>query len=87
MQTYLLEESDTWDDMTTLTVVESAYKDFWSKQVTYNVAVYQVTDGVEVTDALWKLSKSKAAKHESLTRVDTVTVTVNGEEVLLRVAE
>lgn len=87
MQTYLLDESDTWDDMTTVTVVESAYKEFWGSQVTYNVAVYEVAEGVEVTDDLWKLSKSKAAANESLTRVDTVTVIVDGEEVLLQTAE
>lgn len=77
MQVIVLEESDDWDDMTTVTVVESAYKKFLGHEITYTVAVYEVEDGVEVTDDIWKLSKSKAAKHESLTRVATVTILVN----------
>jgi hypothetical protein len=32
---------------------------------------------VEVDDSIWMLSKSKAAKHEALTRVATATVVVN----------
>ena len=79
MQPLVLESSDDFDNMTTVTVVESAYKEFLGKEITYNVAIYQVAEGVEVTDDLWKLSKSKAASNESLTRVGTVTLVVNKE--------
>ena len=79
MQPLVLESSDDFDNMTTVTVVESAYKEFLGKEITYNVAIYQVADGVEVTDDLWKLSKSKAAANENLTRVGTVTLVVEEE--------
>ena len=77
MQPIVLEHTDDWDNVTTMTCVESAYGKFLSKEITYNVAVYTVADGVEVTDDIWKLSKSKAAKHEALTRVGTATIVVN----------
>lgn len=76
-QTILLEQSDDWDNLTTVTVVESAYKPFLGSETTYTVAVYEVKEGVEVTDDLWKLSKSKAAKNENLERVATVTFVLN----------
>ena len=77
MQPMVLEETDEWDDVTTMTCVESAYGKFLSKDITYTVAVYTVADGVEMNDDIWMLSKSKAAKHESLTRVATATIVVN----------
>ena len=77
MQPIVLEETDEWDDVTTMTCVESAYGKFLSKDITYTVAVYTVADGVEMNDDIWMLSKSKAAKHESLTRVATATIVVN----------
>lgn len=77
MQPIVLDQTDDWDDVTTMTCVESAYGKFLSDEVTYNVAVYTVEEGVEVTEDIWKLSKSKAAKHESLTRVATATIVVN----------
>ena len=77
MQPIVLEETDEWDDVTTMTCVESAYGKFLSKDITYTVAVYTVADGVEMNDDIWMLSKSKAAKHEALTRVATATIVVN----------
>ena len=77
MQPIVLENTDDWDDVTTMTCVESAYGKFLSKDVTYTVAVYTVEEGVEVDDSIWMLSKSKAAKHEALTRVATATIVVN----------
>ena len=77
MQPIVLDNTDDWDDVTTMTCVESAYGKFLSKEITYTVAVYTVEEGVEVDDSIWMLSKSKAAKHESLTRVATATVVVN----------
>lgn len=77
MQPIVLENTDDWDDVTTMTCVESAYGKFLSKEITYTVAVYTVADGVEMNDEVWKLSKSKAAAHEGLTRVATATIVVN----------
>ena len=77
MQPIVLAETDEWDDVTTMTCVESAYGKFLSKDITYTVAVYTVADGVEMNDDIWMLSKSKAAKHEALTRVATATIVVN----------
>lgn len=77
MKPHLLEETDDWDDVAVVTIVESAYKQFLGKEITYNVAVYQVNDGTVVTDEIWKLSKSKAAKHESLTRVADAVILIH----------
>lgn len=79
MQPIVLDNTDDWDGVTTMTCVESAYGAFLSDEVTYTVAVYTVADGVEVTDDIWKLSKSKAAAHEDLTRVATATIVVSEE--------
>lgn len=77
MQPMVLDNSDDFDDLTTVTVVESAYKKFMGHEITYTVAIYEVADGVEVTDDLWKLSKSKAADHESLARVGGAVIVVD----------
>ena len=77
MQPIVLDQTDDWDDVTTMTCVESAYGKFLSDEVTYTVAVYTVDEGVEVTDDIWMLSKSKAAKHESLTRQATAVIVVD----------
>lgn len=76
-QQVVLDESDQWDDMTTLTVVESAYKKFLGDEITYTVAVYEVAQGTEVTDAMWGYSKSPAKKDENLTALATVTFVYN----------
>ena len=76
MQSIVLDESDMWDDINSVTVVESAFKEFLGSEITYTVAVYEAAGDVEVTDELWKLSKSKAAAHEALTRVGTATIVV-----------
>ena len=89
MQPIVLENTDDWDGLTTMTCVESAYGKFLSDEVTYHVAVYTVAEGTEMNDDIWKLSKSKAAAHESLTRVATATIVVNEKtgEVLSFVIE
>ena len=89
MQSIVLENTDDWDGLTTMTCVESAYGKFLSDEVTYHVAVYTVAEGTEMNDDIWKLSKSKAAAHESLTRVATATIVVNEKtgEVLSFVIE
>ena len=81
-QQVVQDETDEWDDMTTLTVVESAYKKFLGDEITYTVAVYEVAEGTPVTDAMWGYSKSPAKKDENLTALATVTFVyneVNGE--------
>ncbi|MGN0999910.1 MAG: folate family ECF transporter S component [Faecousia sp.] len=89
VQTVVLAESDDWDDLTTMTVVESAYKEFLGKEITYTVAVYEVADGVEVTEQMWGYSKTPASKDENLTKVATVTFVVNEKtgEVLSFIAK
>ena len=77
MQPLVVECSDDFDDLTTVTIVESAYKKFLGHEVTYTVAIYEVAEGVEVNNDLWKLSKSKAAAHESLTRVGGAVILVD----------
>ena len=41
------------------------------------MSIYEAAEGVEVTDALWKLSKSKAASHESLTKSGTAVFVID----------
>ena len=77
MQPMVVECSDDFDDLTTVTIVESAYKKFLGHEITYTVAIYEVAEGVEVNNDLWKLSKSKAAAHESLTRVGGAVILVD----------
>ena len=79
MEPIVKENTDDWDDRTLMTCVESAYGQFLGDEITYNVAVYTVADGVEMTDDIWKLSKSKAAAHEALTKVAAATIVVNGD--------
>ena len=77
MQPVVKDKTDEWDAVRTVTIVESAYKKFLGKEITYTVAVYTVADNFDDVDSLWGLSKSKAAKHESLTRVGTATIMVD----------
>ena len=79
MEPIVKANTDDWDDETLMTCVESAYGKFMSDEVTYNVAVYTVAEGTEMNDDIWKLSKSKAAAHEALTRVATAKIVVNEE--------
>lgn len=82
------DNTDDWDDQSVVTIVESAYKKFLGKEITYTVAVY-TTELEDVGNDIWKLSKSKAAANEDLTRVATATVVVNEKtgEVLSFTAE
>ena len=77
MQPILLEDNDYFDDLTTVTIIDYAAKPFLQSEVTYDVSVYQVADGVEVTDVLWKLKKTPASKHEDLTKVGTATIVID----------
>ena len=77
MQPILLEDNDYFDDLTTVTIIDYAAKPFLQSKVSYDVSVYQVADGVEVTDELWKLKKTPASKHEDLTKVGTAVIVIN----------
>lgn len=88
MQPIVQDKTDDWDDVTTVTVVESAYKKFLGDEITYTVAVY-TTEAETVGDDIWKLSKSKAASNETLTRVATATILINedtGEVLSFQIA-
>ena len=77
MQPILLEDNDYFDDLTTVTIIDYAAKPFLQSKVTYDVSVYQVAEGVEVTDELWKLKKTPASKHEDLTKVGTAVIVID----------
>lgn len=77
MQPIVLENSDAFDDLTTVTIIDYAAKPFLQSKVTYSVSIYQVADGVEVTDTLWKLKKTPASKHPDLSKVGTATIVID----------
>ena len=77
MQPIVLEASDDFDDIPTVTIIDYAAKPFLQSQVTYSVSIYQVAEDVEVTDALWKLKKTPASKHEALTKVGVATIIID----------
>ena len=78
----ITQQSENYADDSTVTVVESAYREFLKTETTYTVAVYEVAEGVQVTDDLWKLSKSKASANEDMTRVATIVYVLDGETML-----
>lgn len=77
MQPIVLENSDEFDDLTTVTIIDYAAKPFLQSKVTYTVSIYEVAEGVEVTDALWKLKKTPASKHKDLTKVGAATIVID----------
>ncbi len=79
MQELLLQECDDFDDVGTITVVESAMKPFLSDKVTYTAAVYTTAEGITAAEeaACWGYSKSKAKKDPLLTRAGTATIVVD----------
>lgn len=86
----VLEKTDDWDDDTTATVIESAYRKLSKGYIEYRVAIYTVDSEAlaasgDTLEQVRGLSKSKAAKHPALTRVGYATVQVSERtgEVLL----
>lgn len=93
MQDILIDKSDDYDNMETVTIVESAYREFLGKDITYTVAVYalneetlaqNIADKLEEdpnskysADTLWTYSKSPAKKDSALTQVASFTCVVN----------
>ena len=79
MHNYVLQECDEWDHMVTVTVTDQISRDTKKGQVTYDVSVYQVAEGIEVTDALWKLKSNAAARHEALNKIGVASITLDME--------
>ena len=81
MQDLITEETGGTDGLS-VSIIESAYKEFLGREVTYTVAHYAV-DG-DVTDDLWELKKTLASQHEALTRIGTAEIVLNSrtEEVI-----
>ena len=79
MQEFVVEESDEYDNVETITIVESAFKEFFTVKITYSVAIYEVTTPLdaEQEEACWKYSKSKAKKDENLTFQSYATIVVD----------
>ena len=79
MQELIIEESDEYDNVETITIVESAFKEFFTGKITYSVAIYEVTTPLdaEQEEACWKYSKSKAKKDENLTFQSYATIVVD----------
>jgi hypothetical protein len=81
------DNTDNWDQYTTITTVESAYKKLGEGYTTYNVAVYVVdesalTNSDYTLESLRGLSKSKAAaaaKAGVMTRAANVTIQVDNK--------
>lgn len=85
MQEFVVEESDEYDNVETITIVESAFKEFFTGKITYSVAIYSVNTPMdaEQEEACWKYSKSKAKKDENLTFQSYATIVVDkGGDVL-----
>ncbi len=81
MQTLVVQECDDFDNVDTITIVESAMKPFLKNEITYTAAIYTQNEGLTAAEAAkcWGLSKSKAAKHEGLTRAGTAIIVVDGK--------
>lgn len=87
MDAIVHEKTDDYDDLTTVTTIESAYKKLGKGYTTYNVAVYVVDDAAMADsdytlERLRGLSKSKAAaaaKTGVMTRAANVTIRVDNK--------
>ena len=82
MYEIVVEQTDGGINAPAVAVVESAYKEFLGKEVTYTVAYYAVDPEIAETEGLdvyWGLKKSAAAKNEDLTRAGTAVIVVNSK--------
>jgi len=75
MHAIIQEEPDALTDTPTVAIIESAYKPFLGREVTYNVAYYTVDRAV--SDDLWALKKTPASKHEALTYAGGAVIVIN----------
>lgn len=96
MTDVLVQESDDYDDLTLVTTVDSAYKEFLGKETTYNVVIYSVDEEAlagydKDLEAIRGMSKSKAkavAEDGVMENIGSATVVLNnktGEVVSLSV--
>jgi len=76
MHKFILEETDVGIDGPSVAIIESAYKQFLGREVTYNVAHYAAADDADLEE-LWTLKKTPASKHEDLIRVGGAKIIVN----------
>lgn len=73
----ICQKEESADDVPSVAIVDSAFRAFPSKKVTYNVSFYAVAPEVAASgemEALWSLKKTPASKHEALTKLATVTI-------------
>ena len=75
----IVEQEDGVDQNRTVAVIEYASKPFFGSETTYDVALYEVKEGVEVQDYMWSLKKTPASKDENLVRIATVTIVVENK--------
>lgn len=84
----IIDQNTEETDCITVSVIESAYKPFLGREVTYTVAHYAaaipeecITDSGAVVnydmDALFALKKTPARQHEDLTRLGSATIIMN----------
>lgn len=85
MTTVLVDKLDDYDDMTLVTTVDSAYKKFMGKDVTYNVVIYKVDEAAlegydKDLETIRGMSKSKAkavAGDGIMEQVGTAVIVLN----------
>ena len=75
MHEIIQEEPDAQLSGGSVAIIESAYKEFLGREVTYNVAYYSVSG--DVSEELWALKKTPASKHEALTYQGGATIVMN----------
>ena len=75
----IIVEQEGIDDDNTVAVIEYASKPFFGSETTYDVALYQVKEGVEVQNYMWGLKKTPASKDENLQRIADVTIVVDNQ--------
>ena len=76
MHALILEETGKETANPSVAIIESAHKQFLSREVTYIVAHY-VADADADMDSLWSLKKTPASKHEDLMRIGTAEIIRN----------
>ncbi len=75
MHAILQEEPEAVIEGDSIAVIESAYRQFLSREVTYTVAYYRIMG--ESTPDLWALKKTPASKHPDLLRLGTAIIVRN----------
>ena len=75
MHEIIQEEPDARLSGNSIAIIESAYKEFLGREITYHVAYYAVSG--DATDDLWELKKTPASKHEDLTCVGNAVIVIN----------